>query len=79
MKKNNILDEILNPLEQRQNTTVVNSCHFVSGVKTKRIHTKDGDTFKSYPNGYSQLDDQNICSLLFFETCDLPRKSASHL
>ena len=41
--KNNILDEILNPLEQRQNTTVVNPRHFVVGVKTKKIHKKDGD------------------------------------
>ena len=58
--KNNILDEILNPLEQRQNTTVVDPCHFVVGVKTNKIHKKDGDNFKLYPNGYSQLDDQNI-------------------
>ena len=69
--KNNILEEILHPLDERRETMIVNPTHFVRDPVQKRIRTdtqtkkyglvfdkrvlKPG-TFKSYPYGYERVE-----------------------
>ena len=69
--KNNILEEILHPLDERYETMVVNSTHFVRDPVQKRIRTEtqtkkyglvfdkrmlEPGTFKSFPYGYESIE-----------------------
>ena len=74
--RQNILDEVLHPLDEQRKTLVVNPTHFVRNPTLKKIKTETqtksyqlvfdkrvldhSHGFKSYPYGYSRLDAQDL-------------------
>ncbi|CAH3133067.1 unnamed protein product [Pocillopora meandrina] len=74
--RQNILDEVLHPLDEQRKTLVVNPTHFVRNPTLKKIKTETQTKsyqlvfdkrvldhsygFKSYPYGYSRLDAQDL-------------------